>query len=239
MSYPDTVQYLYSLGNELNPGAKFSLEPMRTLLAGLGNPESKQRFIHVAGTNGKGSTCATIASIFREAGFRTGLYTSPHLIEPTERIQIDGQAISAERFAATFETVHARAEQLLASERLDAHPSYFETITAMALLLFRESCEIAVLEVGLGGRLDATNVVSHQLCVITPIAYDHEAFLGNTLESIASEKAGILKPRVPVVLSPQLPIAENTILTRARDLGCEIVRAADYSVSDIQTTPRD
>jgi len=239
MSYPDSVQYLYSLGNELKPGAKFSLGPMRMLLAGLGNPESTQRFIHVAGTNGKGSTCATIASILRQAGFRTGLYTSPHLIEPTERIQIDGQAIRPERFAAAFEIVHACAEQLIASERLDAHPSYFETVTAMALLLFRESCEIAVLEVGLGGRLDATNVVSPELCVITPVAYDHEAFLGNTLESIASEKAGILKPRVPVVISPQLPAAETTILTRARELGCEIVRTADFPILDIRTTPRN
>jgi dihydrofolate synthase / folylpolyglutamate synthase len=107
LSYPDSVQYLYSLGNELKPGAKFSLDPMRTLLAGLGNPESEQRFIHVAGTNGKGSTCATIASILRQAGFRTGLYTSPHLIEPTERIQIDSRAIAPKRFAAAFETVHA------------------------------------------------------------------------------------------------------------------------------------
>jgi dihydrofolate synthase / folylpolyglutamate synthase len=239
LSYPDSVQYLYSLGNELKPGAKFSLEPMRTLLAALGNPESKRRFIHVAGTNGKGSTCATIASILRQAGFRTGLYTSPHLIEPTERIQVDGQAITPERFTAAFETVHTRAEQLLASERLHAHPSYFETITAMALLLFRESCDIAVLEVGLGGRLDATNVVSPELCVITPVAYDHEAFLGNTLESIASEKAGILKPRIPVVFSPQLPVVEATIVTRARELGCEMIRTADYTVMDIQTTPRD
>jgi dihydrofolate synthase / folylpolyglutamate synthase len=238
LSYPDTVQYLYSLGNELKPGAKFSLEPMRTLLSGLGNPESKQRFIHVAGTNGKGSTCATIASILRQAGFRTGLYTSPHLIEPTERIQIDGQAITPERFAAAFETVHAQAENLLANDRLNSHPSYFETVTAMALLLFRKSCDIAVLEVGLGGRLDATNVVSPELCIITPVAYDHEAFLGNTLESIAAEKAGILKPGVPVFLSPQLPTAETVIAARARELACEMIRTADDPVSDIQITPR-
>jgi dihydrofolate synthase / folylpolyglutamate synthase len=239
LSYPDSVQYLYSLSNELKPGAKFSLDPMSTLLAGLGNPESEQRFIHVAGTNGKGSTCATIASILRQAGFRTGLYTSPHLIEPTERIQIDSRAIAPKRFAAAFETVHACAERLLASERLRDHPSYFETITAMALLLFRESCDIAVLEVGLGGRLDATNVVSPELCVITPVAYDHEAFLGNTLESIASEKAGIIKPRVPVVFSPQLPVAETIIVARARELDCEMVRTADHAVLDIQTTPRE
>ena len=237
VSYPDTVQYLYSLGNELKPGAKFSLEPMRTLLSGLGNPENKQRFIHVAGTNGKGSTCAAISSILSQAGLRTGLYTSPHLIEPTERIQMDGQAISPGQFAAAFETVHACAEELLANERLDAHPSYFETVTAMALVLFRERCDIAVLEVGLGGRLDATNVVSPELCVVTPVAYDHEAFLGNTLESIASEKAGILKPHVPVFLSPQSPTAEAVIATRARELGCEIIRTADHTISGIRATP--
>lgn len=238
MSYPETVQYLYSLGNELKPGAKFSLEPMRALLAGLGNPHRGQRFIHVAGTNGKGSTCATIASILQRSGLRTGLYTSPHLIEPTERIQIDGNEIAPEQFRAAFETVHACAERLLASGQLDAHPSYFETVTAMALVLFRESCDIAVLEVGLGGRLDATNVVAPELCVITPVAYDHEAFLGNTLESIASEKAGILKSHVPAILGPQLPVAEATILSRARELSCEIVRTADYPLSGIQTTPR-
>ena len=237
VSYPETVQYLYSLGNELKPGAKFSLEPMRRLLSGLGNPESGQRFIHVAGTNGKGSTCATISTILREAGFRAGLYTSPHLIEPTERIEIDGRAITSAQFATAFETVHAAAEQLLATEKLAAHPSYFETVTAMALLLFRESCNIAVLEVGLGGRLDATNVVTPDLCVITPVAYDHEAFLGNTLESIASEKAGILKPRVPVLLSPQLAAAEAVIVARARDLGCEVIRTADHPISDIRSTP--
>jgi dihydrofolate synthase / folylpolyglutamate synthase len=108
----------------------------------------------------------------------------------------------------------------------------------MALLLFRESCDIAVLEVGLGGRLDATNVISPELCVITPVAYDHEAFLGNTLESIAFEKAGILKPRVPVCLSPQLPPAEAIIAARARDLACEVIRTADHPVSHIRTTPR-
>jgi dihydrofolate synthase/folylpolyglutamate synthase len=237
VSYPDTVKYLYSLGNELKPGAKFGLEPMRKLLSGLGNPESGQRFIHVAGTNGKGSTCATISSILREAGFRAGLYTSPHLIEPTERIEIDGRAITRAQFATAFETVHAAAEQLLATEELAIHPSYFETVTAMALLLFRESCNIAVLEVGLGGRLDATNIVTPDLCVITPVAYDHEAFLGNTLESIASEKAGILKPRVPVLLSPQLAAAEAVIAARACDLGCEVIRTADHPISDIRSSP--
>lgn len=238
LNYSDTVRYLYSLGNELKPGAKFTLEPMRTLLAGLGNPEDGQHFIHVAGTNGKGSICATVASILRNAGLRTSLYTSPHLVDPIERININGIAVTRERFASAFETVHAKAEQLLASDGLAAHPSYFETVTAMALLLFRENCDIAVIEVGLGGRLDATNVIRPKLCVIAPVSYDHEAYLGNTLGSIAVEKAGIVKPQVPVFMSPQLPGAEAVIAARARELGCDLIRTADYPVSDIRTTPR-
>src|SRR6185437_12347558 len=184
MSYPDSVRYLYSLGNELKVGAKFGLERMRALLDRLGNPQGGQRFIHVAGTNGKGSTCAMIANTLRHAGLRTGLYTSPHLIEPTERIQINGEPITRAEFAKAFEIVHAAAEALLADERIDAHPSYFETVTAMALVTFRGRCDISVMEVGLGGRLDATNVILPELCVITPVSFDHESFLGNTLESI-------------------------------------------------------
>ena len=138
MSYPESVRYLYSLGNELKTGAKFGLERMRALLAELGNPESGQRFIHVAGTNGKGSTCAMIAAALSRSGLRTGLYTSPHLVEPTERIRIDGVPITASEFAAAFETVHAAAEKLLAKERIDAHPSYFEAVTAMGFLILRD-----------------------------------------------------------------------------------------------------
>ncbi|MGH9652360.1 MAG: bifunctional folylpolyglutamate synthase/dihydrofolate synthase, partial [Bryobacteraceae bacterium] len=148
MSYPDSVRYLYALGNELKIGVKFGLERMRTLLAALGHPERGPRLVHVAGTNGKGSTCAMIANALRRGGLRTGLYTSPHLIEPTERIQIGGEPISEERFAAAFETVHACAEKLLNQDLLDSHPSYFETVTAMALLIFREQCDVAVMEVG-------------------------------------------------------------------------------------------
>ena len=199
MSYPDSVQYLYALGNEIKAGAKFGLERMEKLLAGLGHPERGRHFAHVAGTNGKGSTCAMIASVLQEAGLRTGLYTSPHLVEPTERIQIDGQAISNSDFAAEFNVVHTCAERMLQNGELDAHPSYFETVTAMALLHFKDRCDIGVIEVGLGGRLDATNVITPELCVITPVAYDHEVYLGNTIESIAAEKAGILKPNVPAL----------------------------------------
>lgn len=236
MSYPESVRYLYALGNELKAGAKFGLERMRTLLDALDNPERGQRFIHVAGTNGKGSTCAMIARALYASGLRTGLYTSPHLIEPTERIRIDDKPVSEDCFAAAFETVHVCAERLLSEDRLDGHPSYFETVTAMALLIFREQCQISVMEVGLGGRLDATNVISPELCVITPVSFDHEAFLGNTVELIAAEKAGILKPGVPVVISRQQPAAMRVIEARAEELKCPIVRAAETVVSHLNAT---
>jgi dihydrofolate synthase/folylpolyglutamate synthase len=239
VSYPDSVQYLYALGNELKAGAKFGLERMQTLLEGMGHPERGQRFVHVAGTNGKGSTCAMIASALRRSGLRSGLYTSPHLIEPTERIQINGQVVTPTAFAQAFERVHAVAERLLQEGRLDAHPSYFETVTAMALAIFREGCEIGVMEVGLGGRLDATNVISPELCVITPVAYDHEFYLGNTLEAIAGEKAGILKPGVPVIVARQQAEAEAVIMERARTLDCEVIRTADYAVCDVRASARD
>src|SRR5581483_11346685 len=144
LSYPDSVRYLYALGNEIKAGAKFGLERMRTLLAALGNPERGQRFVHVAGTNGKGSTSAMIANALCYEGFKTGLYTSPHLGEPTERIQVNRASVSHEEFARLFETVHSTAESLLKAEALDAHPSYFETVTAMAFLFFRERADITV-----------------------------------------------------------------------------------------------
>jgi dihydrofolate synthase/folylpolyglutamate synthase len=234
VSYPDSVRYLYALGNELKIGTKFGLERMQMLVRALGNPDKGQRFVHIAGTNGKGSTCAMIANALRHSGLRTGLYTSPHLIEPTERIQIDGEPVSERQFAAAFETVHGCAENLLKEDRLDAHPSYFETVTAMALYLFRERCDIAVMEVGLGGRLDATNVISPELCAITPVSFDHEAFLGNTVELIAAEKAGILKPGVPAVISRQHPLAECVIRARAEELNCPLSRAEDISVSEVR-----
>lgn len=238
MSYPDSVRYLYALGNELKAGAKFGLARIRTLLEALGEPQLGERFVHVAGTNGKGSTCALIAAALREQGLRTGLYTSPHLVSPTERIQIDGSAIAPEAFEAAFQKVHAAAEQLIASGGLDAHPSYFETVTAMALLVFREQAEITVLEVGLGGRLDATNVISPELCVITPVHFDHEAFLGNTLAAIAAEKAGILKPGVPLVMAAQEPQAEEVILARAEEAGCAVTRSADQAPMEVEADAR-
>ncbi len=215
MNYPDSVRFLYALGNELKT-AKFGLERISRLMAALGNPQRRPaRFIHVAGTNGKGSTCAMIERGLRAAGFRTGLFTSPHLLEPTERIRIDGEPVTADEFTRAFQVVHRTAEALIDAGEIDLHPSYFETVTAMAWLLFRErQVEVTVLEVGLGGRLDATNIVEPELCVITPVDYDHERFLGTSIESIAAEKAGILKPGVPAVIAPQRPEAD--IVIRAR-----------------------
>jgi len=196
MTYREAVERLYALGNELPKTAKFGLENITRTLDALGNPHRVPRFIHVAGTNGKGSTCAMIEAGLREAGHRTGLYTSPHLIQPTERIQLAGAPISQQQFTEAFEEVE-----------LVGLTTYFESVTAMAFLLFAREAEIVVLETGLGGRLDATNVVTPELSVITPIDYDHQFFLGNTLLQIASEKAGICKPGIPAVIAPQHPEA--------------------------------
>ncbi|MBV9769958.1 MAG: bifunctional folylpolyglutamate synthase/dihydrofolate synthase, partial [Bryobacterales bacterium] len=174
MNYAESVRYLYSLGNEVLT-AKLGLERITRLLDSLDNPHRACRFVHVAGTNGKGSTCAMIEAGLRAAGIRTGLYISPHLVEPAERIQMDDRPVSQEQFASAFALVHEKAEQMLAAGEIDMHPTYFETVTAMAFVLFAQAkLDIVVLEVGLGGRLDATNVVIPELCVITPIDYDHQ-----------------------------------------------------------------
>ncbi len=227
MNYPDSVQFLYALGNEIK-SAKLGLERIRAVLEALGNPERAYRVVHVAGTNGKGSTCAMIEAGLRAAGIRTGLFTSPHLIEPTERIQIDGIPVSPADFERAFNVVHEAAEKL----DLDCHPTYFETVTAMAFWLFREErVHTAVIEVGLGGRLDSTNVVEPALTVITPIDFDHEAYLGHTIEAIASEKAGILKPGVPAVFAPQRPEALAVLEARAAELRVPI--AGDFEIRDL------
>ena len=227
MTYPDSVRFLYSLGNEVKT-AKYGLERITALLAALGHPERLPRIVHVAGTNGKGSVCAMIEAGLRAAGLRTGLFTSPHLVEPTERICIGGCPVSANQFSAAFDRVHVYAEQLLNEGAIDFHPTYFETVTAMAFLLFQDQkTEAVVLEVGLGGRLDATNVVLPELCVITPVDFDHEALLGKSLEAIAGEKAGILKPGVSAVFAAQRPEALQTLDRRAADLGVNITHAQD------------
>jgi dihydrofolate synthase/folylpolyglutamate synthase len=231
MTYAETVRSLYALGNELK-NAKYDLVRIQALLAALDDPQLRGRFVHVAGTNGKGSTCAMVESGLRAAGFRTGLYTSPHLAQPTERIQIDGRPISGEQFTAAFETVHRCAESLMAQGKISQHPTYFETVTAMAFVTMTPVCDWIVLEVGLGGRLDATNVVVPKLGVITPVDFDHEAFLGRSIEAIAFEKAGILKAGVPAVITPQRPEADRVIRERAAELGVQLIDPADWPIEN-------
>lgn len=238
MNYPDSVQFLYALGNEIK-SAKLGLERITAVLEALGNPERAYRVVHVAGTNGKGSTCAMIEAGLRgergSANVRTGLFTSPHLIEPTERIQIDGIPVSPADFERAFNVVHETAEKL----DLDCHPTYFETVTAMAFWLFKQKfVDTAVIEVGLGGRLDSTNVVQPVLTVITPIDFDHEAYLGHTIEAIASEKAGILKPRVPAVFARQRSEAAAVLEARAAELDVPVTRAEDFEIRDLHIDAR-
>ena len=232
MDYDASVRYLLSLGRELAAptqaaAAKFDLENITILAERLGRPDRAYPSAHIAGTNGKGSTAAFLESILRHAGFRTGLNTSPHLEKINERIRVNGEEISDQAFAETFTRIHERIEELLAAGKLRAHPTYFECVTAMAFEYFaRERVEFAVFEVGLGGRLDATNILSPVVTIITRIDFDHENFLGHSLKEIAGEKAGILKPGVPLVLAEQRPEARGVILARAKSLGCPVIEPA-------------
>jgi dihydrofolate synthase/folylpolyglutamate synthase len=233
MSYQSAVEQLYHLGHELaqTPSHKFDLAHMRVLLAALGDPQHKFRSVLIAGTNGKGSTAATLASILRAAGHKTGLYTSPHLVSINERIRNadDGRQISEAEFAATYEQVEAVARQLVAAASLPWHPSFFEMLTAMAFLYFAgQQVEIAVLEVGMGGRLDATNVVEPLVSVITDISLDHQKFLGNTISEIAQEKAGIIHPGGLLVTLPQHPQANDVIGKAVMERNAAAVSAVQY-----------
>ena len=237
MTFAASLDFLFSLGHELK-AVKWDLDRIRALLTLLGDPQQRCRYLHVAGTNGKGSVCAMLESALRVSGARTGLYTSPHLIDPRERIQIAGVPISESCWLSAFDKVHAAAEDLLARDAIDAHPSFFETLTAMAFVAFAEaSVEIVVLEVGLGGRLDATNVITPEVAVITPIDFDHEAFLGSSIESIAAEKAGIIKPSRPVVFSAQRPEAFQILERRALDLDAPVTLSSAWRVEDLELHP--
>jgi len=179
-----------------------------------------------------------IERTLRERGARTGLYTSPHLVEPTERIRINGRAVSADDFAWAFSEVHAAAERLISGAAIDMHPTYFETVTSMAHLLFRRyAVDAVVLETGMGGRLDATNVVDPELAVITPIDLDHEKYLGSTIAAIAAEKAGIIKPLRPVVVSRQHAEAMAVIERRAAEVDAELIRASDWHIDQLHLHP--
>ncbi|HWR36579.1 MAG TPA: folylpolyglutamate synthase/dihydrofolate synthase family protein [Clostridia bacterium] len=231
LPYSTAVDRLYELGHELyrTPSHKFDLAHMRVLLEPLGNPERRFPSALIAGTNGKGSTAATLASILRAAGHRTGLYTSPHLVRINERIRINGEAISDGDFAAAYERVEDVAERLVREGKLPWHPSFFEMLTAMCFEYFgRSGVQVAVLEVGMGGRLDATNVVEPCVSVITDIALDHQKYLGDTIGEIAKEKAGIFRRDRPAVTLPQHPEA-NDVLGRAMiDAGAKAVNATRY-----------
>lgn len=195
-------------------GIKLGLENARRLFAALEVAKLDARIVHIAGTNGKGSTCAIAAAICQAHGYRTGLFTSPHLISFRERIRVNGEMIGQCDLAESL----TRIRELVSS--WEPHPTFFEIATALALLHFKqERCDLVVLETGMGGRLDATNALQPAVCAITPIDFDHQQWLGSTLEQIASEKAGIIKPRVPVVSAKQQPDAERVIRRRAKE--CE------------------
>ncbi|MGB9104527.1 MAG: folylpolyglutamate synthase/dihydrofolate synthase family protein [Terriglobales bacterium] len=242
MSYASAVAQLYELGHELarTPSHKFDLAHMRVLLEALGSPERQFRSVLIAGTNGKGSTAATLASIVRAAGHRTGLYTSPHLVRINERIRINGEPISDADFTRAHAQVETAAVGLVQQGKLPWHPSFFEVLTAMAFLHFSGWCgvrpgetaphpvDLAVLEVGMGGRLDATNVVEPLVSVITDIALDHQKFLGNTVREIAGEKAGIIRPGGTVVTLPQHPEANDVIGTTILERDARAVSAVPY-----------
>lgn len=234
MSYAAAVDGLFSLAGELHsapgqPRRKFELSEMRILMEALGSPEIRFPSVLIAGTNGKGSTSATLASILREGGYRTGLYTSPHLARVNERVRIDGRDISDDDFAAYYFRVDDCAQQLVAEGRLKGYPSFFEAMTALAFVAFAEQrVEIAVLEVGMGGRLDATNIVEPLLSVITDVSLDHMEWLGSTISEIAREKAGILRRDGVLVTLPQHPEANQAIGEAAATLNVRSVNAAEY-----------
>ena len=248
MDYPEAVSYLYSLGNEILT-AKLGLRNISILLEALGNPQRQFPSVLVAGTNGKGSVAAFCESILRKAGYRTGLYTSPHLERIEERIQVRGEMIPQNEFSRLTSVITDAVRHLLepsmpgSPNRLDRHPTYFEMVTAIAFKFFAdERIEIGILEVGLGGRFDATNVVDPLIAVITNVDYDHQKYLGDHLEDIAREKSGIIKPRtsrqgypdprrdcsqqdpLPVVYAGNNPIVDAVIATQCEMAGARLHR---------------
>jgi dihydrofolate synthase/folylpolyglutamate synthase len=223
MKYSEAIQFLYGLRLF---GAKFGLDNTFQLAALAGKPQDRLRFIHVAGTNGKGSTCAMLESIYRAAGLRTGLFTSPHLVSFRERIQVNRQLISEAEVVRLVEALQPWLKQFPA----DHHPTFFEVITVMALNFFAEQkCDLVIWETGLGGRLDATNIVTPLAGVITNIAFDHQQWLGDTLEKIAAEKAGIIKPGVPVITTADEPEVLAVIEKTAREKNAPLINVGQAS----------
>jgi dihydrofolate synthase / folylpolyglutamate synthase len=234
MSYASAIDQLNAMAPELyaragQPPRKFSLDEVRTLLKALGDPQLQFPSVLIAGTNGKGSTAATLASILTAARHRTGLYTSPHLEKPNERIRVDREEIADADFARLYFRVHDTAQELVLDGRLPQLPSYFEILTALAFLYFSEQrVSIAVLEVGMGGRLDATNVVEPLLSVVTDISLDHMEWLGETISAIAREKAGILRRAGTMITLPQHPQANQVLGEVATELDVRGLSAVPY-----------
>ena len=266
MTYPEAVEHLFLLGPELPstgaghqaPRRKFDLAHMRALCHALGDPQHQAPAVLIAGTNGKGSTAATLASILNTAGYRTGLYTSPHLVRVNERIQLSRPVLPSEYgsssahaadgplalapicdadFAHLYTQVNEACERLVADAALPFLPSFFERVTAVAFLYFAGGratpdpappVEIMILEVGLGGRLDATNIVEPLLSIVTDIALDHQEWLGDTIAQIAAEKCGILRPHGTLITLPQHPEANQAIGLAATELGVLGINAAHY-----------
>lgn len=219
MNFAEAESYLYSLGNEVE-AMKLGLENTRTLLEELGEPQTQYLKVQVAGTNGKGSVCAFLDSISREAGIRTGLYTSPHLVSITERIKINGVDVSEDDFARLATRVRETAERLVPLGKLGFTPTYFEQVTAIGLLAFAEArVELAILETGLGGRLDATTAANAEIAAITRIDLDHQEYLGNTIEEIAAEKAAIIVNGQRVAIGRQSPEGLKVLLERCASVG--------------------
>jgi dihydrofolate synthase/folylpolyglutamate synthase len=218
MIYAEAIQFLYGL--QLF-GANFGLENTRKLAELIGNPQEKLRLIHVAGTNGKGSTCAMLESIYRAAGLRVGLFTSPHLVSFRERIQVNRQLIPEKELVRLVEKIQPLLKQFSAEQ----HPTMFEVVTVLALKFFDEQkCDLVIWETGLGGRLDATNIVTPLASVITNIGLDHQQWLGDTLEKIAAEKAGIIKSGIPIITATDEKSAQHVIEKVAREKNAPLTR---------------
>lgn len=233
-AYPAVQDYLFSLKAR---GVKYGIDRMESWLGALGHPQNQVPTIHIAGTNGKGSTAAMLESILRSAGWRAGLYTSPHLVRLGERVQVNREILTEDEIIAFADELKPIAEEVSRASPED-HPSFFEFMTAMAFLQFaRKKCDVSVIEVGLGGRLDATNVVTPEVAVITSISLDHCEMLGDTIEKIAAEKAGIIKPGRPVVIGLLPPAAERVVREIAASRQAKVYSVREEFGPDLAALP--
>lgn len=235
MEYEALTSYLFSLKHH---GAKYGIDRMPLLVERLGHPERQFPIIHVAGTNGKGTTCAMLEAIYRANGYKTGLFTSPHLVKVEERIQISREMISRQEIIHYIEYLKEIGKEL-GEKGPDDHPSFFEMINAMAFLHFAKSkVDIGIIETGLGGEKDSTNVVDPLVSVITSISRDHTAILGDTIEEIAQAKGGIIKPGKPVVLGPMLKEAEEVLRQMSAEKGSKVYSVEEEFGSDFTNYPQ-